>query len=126
MLGSALATLVSVPNIARKRPNPGLRASGVVLMLHRPVPIARAQTAIGGDVDFLIPWVTYVGGPTTNIAEDSVIGFPIGITIKGQASMALNTELLPRSWRFMWRARGEQRIHLNWLSEANDQGRAAY
>src|ERR1700730_18107590 len=94
-LGSALAPLVSVPNIARKRPNPGLRASGVVLMLHRPVPIARAQNAIGGDVGFLIPWVTYAGGPTTNIAEDSVIEFPIGITIKGQASMALNTGLLP-------------------------------
>jgi hypothetical protein len=56
---------------------------------------ASAQVTVGGHVGFVIPWVTHAGGQTTSIADDFQIGFPIGVTFKGQGRMALDLEMVP-------------------------------
>jgi hypothetical protein len=56
---------------------------------------ASAQVSVGGHVGFVIPWVTHAGGRTTNIGDNFQIGFPIGVTFKGQGRMALDLEMVP-------------------------------
>ena len=56
---------------------------------------AHAQVNVGGHVGFVIPWVTHAGGQTTSIADNFQIGFPIGVTFKGQGRMALDLEMVP-------------------------------
>jgi len=56
---------------------------------------ANAQVTVGGHVGFVIPWVTHAGGQTTTIADRFQIGFPIGVTFKGQGRMALDLEMVP-------------------------------
>ena len=56
---------------------------------------ASAQVTVGGHVGFVIPWVTHAGGQTTSIADNFQIGFPIGVTFKGQGHLALDLEMVP-------------------------------
>jgi len=56
---------------------------------------ASAQVTVGGHVGFVIPWVTHAGGQTTSIADNFQIGFPIGVTFKGQGHLALDLEMIP-------------------------------
>src|SRR5438445_7519163 len=56
---------------------------------------ANAQVTVGGHVGFVIPWVTHAGGQTTTIADRFQIGFPIGVTFKGQGRLALHLEVVP-------------------------------
>jgi hypothetical protein len=56
---------------------------------------ANAQITVGGHVGFVIPWVTRAGGTTTTIADRFQIGFPIGVTFKGQGHLALDLEMVP-------------------------------
>src|SRR5438445_7073961 len=56
---------------------------------------ANAQVTVGGHVGFVIPWVTHAGGQTTTIADRFQIGFPIGVTFKGQGHLALDLEMVP-------------------------------
>jgi hypothetical protein len=56
---------------------------------------ASAQVTVGGHVGSVIPWVTRAGGQTTSIADNFQIGFPIGVTFKGQGRMALDLEMVP-------------------------------
>ena len=56
---------------------------------------ANAQITVGGHVGFVIPWVTHAGGTTTTIADRFQIGFPIGVTFKGQGHLALDLEMVP-------------------------------
>ena|SRR5437660_367750 len=65
-----------------------------VLLVSR-VPVAEAQTAVGGHIGFVLPLVTHAAGTTTNIADHFSIGFPLGITFKGSGRMAYDLELVP-------------------------------
>lgn len=55
----------------------------------------RAQENIGGHIGFVIPWVTHTGSGTTSVVDNFTIGFPIGITFKGQGRMNLDLEMVP-------------------------------
>ncbi len=59
------------------------------------VPTVRAQDNIGGHVGFVLPLVTHAGGKTTNLADNFAIGFPLGVTFKGQGRMSFDLELVP-------------------------------
>lgn len=56
---------------------------------------AAAQDGIGGHIGFVIPWVTHANGNTTTEFDTFNIGFPIGITVKGQGRTAFDLEFVP-------------------------------
>lgn len=56
---------------------------------------ASAQERVGGHFGAVIPLVTRGDGTTTTIADDFVIGFPTGITIRTSARWAFDLELVP-------------------------------
>ena len=56
---------------------------------------ANAQVTVGGHVGVVFPWVTRGGGVTTTIADRFQMGFPIGVTFKGQSPLALDLEMIP-------------------------------
>jgi len=58
-------------------------------------PAAGAQITVGGHVGVVIPWVTYSGGKTTNQFDAYNIGFPLGVTFKGQGRFAVDLEMIP-------------------------------
>jgi len=59
-------------------------------------PAARAQDTLGGHMGMVLPLVTRAAGQTTNdVADNFAIGFPIGITVKGQGRTAFDFELVP-------------------------------
>jgi hypothetical protein len=55
---------------------------------------ASAQNRLGGHFGFLFPLVNHAGD-TTTIADDFVIGFPMGITVKTSDQWAFDLELVP-------------------------------
>ena len=58
--------------------------------------VAQAQDTLGGHMGLVLPLVTRAGGQTTNqITDNFAIGFPIGVTIKGQGRTAFDFELVP-------------------------------
>jgi hypothetical protein len=61
------------------------------------VPAAHAQDNIqvGGHVGFVIPWVTHGGGTTTTQFDQYNLGFPVGVTFKGQGHFAVDLEMIP-------------------------------
>src|SRR5438034_602359 len=59
------------------------------------IPAAEAQMTIGGHVGFVLPLVTHAAGQTTTIADNFSIGFPLGVTFKGNGHMAYDLELAP-------------------------------
>ena len=65
------------------------------LLLFSRIPTAEAQTSMGGHIGFVLPLVTHAGGTTTNIADNFSIGFPLGVTFKGNGRMAFDLELVP-------------------------------
>jgi len=67
----------------------------IVLIWFDLAPVARAQVTVGGHVGFVIPWVTHGGGTTTSQFDEYNIGFPIGITFKGQGRFAVDLEMIP-------------------------------
>lgn len=56
---------------------------------------AAAQDRLGGHFGMLFPLVTHVGGETTTIGDDFVLGFPMGITVKLNDGWAFDLELVP-------------------------------
>jgi hypothetical protein len=66
-----------------------------VIALFSSAAVVKAQVTVGGHVGFVIPWVTHAGGATTTIADRFQIGFPIGVTFKGQGPLALDLEMIP-------------------------------
>lgn len=58
-------------------------------------PNASAQVTVGGHVGFVIPWVTHADSQTTTIFDDWAIGFPVGVTFKGQGHFAVDLEMVP-------------------------------
>ena len=58
-------------------------------------PKAAAQDTLGGHIGFVLPLVTHANGQTTNIGDHFSIGFPLGITVKGQGHLAYDMELVP-------------------------------
>ncbi len=59
------------------------------------VPSATAQITVGGHIGMVIPWVTHGGGQTTTQFDEYNIGFPIGVTFKGQGHFAVDLETIP-------------------------------
>jgi hypothetical protein len=59
------------------------------------VPAATAQITVGGHVGMVIPWVTDSSGKTTTEFDSYSIGFPIGVTFKGQGHWAVDLETIP-------------------------------
>jgi hypothetical protein len=58
--------------------------------------VAQAQDSLGGHMGFVLPLVTRAGGQTTNnVADAFSMGFPVGITVKGQGRTAFDFELVP-------------------------------
>jgi hypothetical protein len=56
---------------------------------------AAAQDRLGGHFGAVLPLVTHASGDTTTIADDFVIGFPMGITVKTSDRWAFDLELVP-------------------------------
>jgi hypothetical protein len=56
---------------------------------------AAAQERVGGHFGAVIPLVTRANGTTTSIADDFVIGFPTGITIRTTPRWAFDLEVVP-------------------------------
>ena len=54
-----------------------------------------AQNQLGGHIGFVIPMVTRVAGDTVTVADDFVIGFPMGITVKATDRVAFDLEFVP-------------------------------
>src|SRR5216684_820484 len=69
-------------------------ATVLAAILGAAVPAARAQD-IGGHVGFVLPLVTHAGGNTTSLADNFSIGFPLGVSFKGNGNMAFDLELVP-------------------------------
>jgi len=69
-------------------------AIGMALLIGA-VPGAKAQDTLGGHIGFVLPLVTHAGGQTTNLGDNFSIGFPMGITVKGQGHLAFDLELVP-------------------------------
>jgi len=67
----------------------------VAVLLVSRAPMAQAETTIGGHIGFVLPLVTRAGSTTTNIADHFSIGFPLGVTFKGNGRMAYDLELVP-------------------------------
>lgn len=70
-------------------------ATLVIISIVGIVPRSVAQTTVGGHIGFVLPLVTHAGGQTTNLADSFSIGFPMGITVKGQGPMAFDLEFVP-------------------------------
>jgi len=58
-------------------------------------PTANAQITVGGHVGTVIPWVTDSSGKTTTEFDSYSIGFPIGVTFKGQGHFGVDLEMIP-------------------------------
>lgn len=58
-------------------------------------PAAEAQIAVGGHVGLVIPWMTFSGGKTTSQFDEYNIGFPLGVTFRGQGHFAVDLEMIP-------------------------------
>ena len=65
-----------------------------LLVLFAPTSL-RAENQVGGHFGFVFPLVSRTGDVTTSIADDFVIGFPMGITIKKTDKLAFDLELVP-------------------------------
>ena len=59
------------------------------------VSTAAAQNRLGGHMGLVLPLVTRADGTTTNISDDFVIGFPMGITVRKSDKFAFDLELVP-------------------------------
>jgi hypothetical protein len=57
--------------------------------------LAGAQTTVGGHIGFVLPLVTHANGQTTTLSDSFSIGFPMGITVKGQGRTAFDLEFVP-------------------------------
>ena len=69
-----------------------LVAVTVVACLIGPV---TAQTEVGGHVGVVFPLVTRTNGTNTTIADSFSVGFPTGITLRGQGGIAFDMEFVP-------------------------------
>src|SRR5437660_9570166 len=66
-----------------------------LIFLALAAPAAKAQDRVGGHIGFVLPLVTHAAGQTTTIADNFSIGFPLGVTFKGNGHMAYDLELVP-------------------------------
>ena len=57
---------------------------------------AKAQNTVGGHFGIAFPLVTHADGRTTNIADNFIAAFPMGVSVKREGSkMAFDLELVP-------------------------------
>lgn len=59
------------------------------------VSAAEAQNQLGGHFGVLFPLINHVNGETTDISENFVMGFPMGITVKTSDYYAFDLEVVP-------------------------------
>lgn len=75
--------------------NRALCAAALILAFTFASVPAAAQDGIGGHVGVVLPWVTHSAGQTSTLSDNFNIGFPMGITIKGQGRIAFDMEFVP-------------------------------
>ena len=74
----------------------GTMLLGLVLTMVGPAASrVSADDRIGGHFGVVFPLIARTEGETTTIADDFVIGFPVGITVRPNASWAFDLELVP-------------------------------
>lgn len=56
---------------------------------------ANAQNRVGGHFGFVLPLIDHFDGNTTDITDDFVVGFPMGITVRTSDRLAFDLELVP-------------------------------
>ena len=83
-------------NLKKKTPFSVLYSATILMaiMLGIVAP-ASAQITVGGHVGFVVPWVTHANGQTTTQFDEYNIGFPVGVTFKGQGHFAVDLEMVP-------------------------------
>lgn len=84
--------MLSVSNLARCMKV--LCVLAVIMFIGSPVAV-RAENRLGGHFGFVIPLVNRAGGETTTVADDFVVGFPTGITVKKNDKVAFDLEFVP-------------------------------
>lgn len=57
--------------------------------------LVQAQNNVGGHFGIVLPLVSRADGTTTTIADDFVIGFPMGITVHTGSRVSFDLELVP-------------------------------
>lgn len=55
----------------------------------------QAQNKVGGHFGFVLPLIDHFDGETTDISDDFLIGFPMGITVRTSERLAFDLELVP-------------------------------
>jgi len=74
----------------------GLLVRSVMTAIALTIPAwAAAQDRLGGHFGAVFPLVSHLDGETTTIGDDFKIGFPMGITVKGNGRWAFDLELVP-------------------------------
>jgi hypothetical protein len=56
---------------------------------------AEAQNTVGGHFGVVFPLVTHANDTTTDISEDFLLGFPMGITVRKSPTFAFDLEFVP-------------------------------
>jgi hypothetical protein len=72
-----------------------IAAVAVITLFGPLVTAAPAQDTLGGHIGIVLPLVTRAEGTTTTIADDFVIGFPMGITVRRSQTFAFDLEIVP-------------------------------
>jgi len=73
-----------------------LRIVGATMIVGLLSPAAAdAQNLLGAHFGFMLPIVTRAGDETTTIADQFIIGFPTGITIKTSEKVSFDVEFVP-------------------------------
>lgn len=72
-----------------------IRICAVLLIVAALPDPAEAQSRLGGHFGAVVPLVTRAQGETITVADDFVIGFPTGLTLKKTERIAFDLELVP-------------------------------
>lgn len=91
--------MLTISEILSRRarwPGLGMAFASLALLLGGSATRANAQTTLGGHMGFVFPLVTDADGTVTTLRDNFAIGFPVGITVKGQGRFAFDMEFVPQ------------------------------
>ena len=74
------------------------RVSGAIFFLMMLFPCTRpltAQNNVGGHFGVSIPLITLAEGEVNSVADNVVIGFPVGISVRMRPDVAFDVEIVP-------------------------------